>query len=239
MTRVEWSNDDAGMLPSVIVAAHELKSPLALIRQMSLLLESTDNLSADRREKLQKQITTVSDQALSLVSDLSRSANLSPSLFPLEPVNPLSVCRQIASETKALEGFYNKNITWPKSRRRSELMVGNRELLTRILSNFINNAIRYSEGGVDIQVKVSRRGKNMRLGVRDFGPKITKRDYQKMVDSIENKKTARTRPDSSGLGVYVASQFAKSMGGEIGLLRHSDGLTFYVELPISQQMSLI
>jgi integral membrane sensor signal transduction histidine kinase len=49
----------------------------------------------------------------------------------------------------------------------------------------------------------------------------------------------RTRPESSGLGIYVANQFARAMNGRIGLIRHRDGLTFYVEMPISRQLSLI
>lgn len=234
----EWSDTDFGALPSVVVAAHELKSPLALIRQMSLMLEEGE-LSEAESSRLQKQISLNAEQALSLVSDLSQTANLSPGLFPLEPVNPFSVCRQIASETRSMQFFYGKQITWPRSRRRNDLVVANRDLLGRILANFINNAVRYSESGIDIQIKVAKKGDMVRFAVRDYGPRISKAEYRRLIDQMSRRKSTRTRPDSSGLGVYVASQFAKAMDGRIGLLRHMDGLTFYVELPISRQMSLI
>lgn len=63
------------------------------------------------------------------------------------------------------------------------------------------------------------------------------REYRRLTDEMEKRKSIRTRPESSGLGIYVASQFAQAMDGEIGLIRHRDGLTFYVELPLSRQLS--
>ena len=90
-----------------------------------------------------------------------------------------------------------------------------------------------------IRVTIRQIGSTLRILIRDHGPMMSRADYARLVDEMERRKSVRTRPDSSGLGVYVASQFAKAMGGTIGLIRHRDGLTFYVELPISQQMSLL
>ena len=77
----------------------------------------------------------------------------------------------------------------------------------------------------------------IRLGVRDYGPMISLEEYRRLTSEISLRKTVRTRPESSGLGIYVASQFAQAMNGEIGLTRHRDGLTFFVDLPMSKQMS--
>ena len=79
----------------------------------------------------------------------------------------------------------------------------------------------------------------VRLSVRDFGPMMSLREYRRRLEGMEAGKTVRTRPESSGLGIYVASQFARAMNGQIGLIRHRDGLTFYVEMPISRQLSLL
>ena len=79
----------------------------------------------------------------------------------------------------------------------------------------------------------------VRISVRDFGPMMSLREYRQLLNEMEMRKTVRTRPESSGLGIYVASQFAHAMCGQIGLIRHRDGLTFYVDLPISHQMSLL
>lgn len=234
----EWSDADFGGLPSVLVAAHELKTPLSLIRQMALLLDDDLTSEADKKQ-IQQRIVQTSEQALQLTVDLANSANLTPSLFPLEPVNPLAICQQIAAETRFNAVLYGRKISWPQRGRNSRLVLANRTLLGRILANFLNNALKYTEDDSEIKVSVKAVGGAVRLSVRDFGPMMSLREYRRLLDEMDARKTVRTRPESSGLGIYVASQFARAMNGQIGLIRHRDGLTFYVDMPISRQLSLL
>lgn len=238
MAGKEWSDADFGGLPSVLVAAHELKTPLALIRQMALLLDDDLTSLADKKQ-IQQRIIQTSEQALQLTADLANSANLTPSLFPLEPVNPLALCQQIAAETRLNAALYGRKISWPRSGRNNQLILANRTLLGRILANFLNNALKYTEDDSEIKVSVTAAKEAVRLSVRDFGPMMSLKEYRRLLDEMDARKTVRTRPESSGLGIYVASQFARAMNGQIGLIRHRDGLTFYVEMPISRQLSLL
>ena len=235
MTSNQWSDREFGALPSVVVAAHELKTPLALMRQLSLLL-SEGSLDGAETRRVSQQVTQTAERALALVGDLAHTANLSPTLFPLEPVNPLAVCRQIAQEMRPALRVYDRRIEWPRGRQ-AQLVVANQTLLGRVLANFLENALRYSEPSATVRVKLQRRGDVLRMGVRDFGPMMSLREYRQLLDEMALRKSVRTRPESSGLGVYVASQFAQAMNGEIGLIRHRDGLTFYVDVPLSRQMS--
>ena len=235
MTSNQWSDREFGALPSVVVAAHELKTPLALMRQLSLLL-SEGSLDGAEAQRVGQQVTQTAERALALVGDLAHTANLSPTLFPLEPVNPLAVCRQIAQDMRPALQVYDRRVEWPRGRQ-AQLVVANQTLLGRVLANFLENALRYSEPSATVRVKLQRRGDVLRMGVRDFGPMMSLREYRQLLDEMALRKSIRTRPESSGLGVYVASQFAQAMNGEIGLIRHRDGLTFYVDVPLSRQMS--
>ena len=238
MAGKEWSDADFGGLPSVLVAAHELKTPLSLIRQLTLMLGDDLTSEADKKQ-IQQRIVQASEQALQLTVDLANSANLTPSLFPLGPVNPLAICQQMAVETRFNAVLYGRKISWPRSGRNSRLILANRTLLGRILANFLNNALKYTEDDSEIKVSVKAVGGAVRLSVRDFGPMMSLKEYRRLLDEMDARKTVRTRPESSGLGIYVASQFARAMNGQIGLIRHRDGLTFYVEMPISRQLSLL
>lgn len=238
MAGKEWSDADFGGLPSVLVAAHELKTPLSLIRQMALLLDDDLTSEVDKKQ-IKQRIVQTSEQALQLTVDLANSANLMPSLFPLEPVNPLAICQQMAAETRFNAVLYGRKISWPRSGRNSRLILANRTLLGRILANFLNNALKYTEDDSEIKVSVKAVGGAVRLSVRDFGPMMSLKEYRRLLDEMNVRKTVRTRPESSGLGIYVASQFARAMNGQIGLIRHRDGLTFYVDMPISRQLSLL
>ena len=237
MTSNQWSDRDFGALPSVVVAAHELKAPLALMRQLSLLL-ADDSLDVIEARRISQQVTQAAERALALVGDLANTANLSPMLFPLEPVNPLAVCQQIAQEMRPALSLYDRRVEWPQVRT-AQLIVANQTLLGRVLANFLENALRYSDPSATVRVNVRRRRDVVRLGIRDFGPMMSLKEYRRLIDEMESQKSVRTRPESSGLGVYVASQFARAMGGKIGMIRHRDGLTFYIDLPQSRQLSLL
>ncbi|HZJ34436.1 MAG TPA: hypothetical protein VFD55_00250, partial [Candidatus Angelobacter sp.] len=72
-------------IPSLVAAAHELKSPLVLVRQLSLMLED-GSVPANEQKRMLRQISLTSERALRLTSDLTRSVRLADALFTLEPV---------------------------------------------------------------------------------------------------------------------------------------------------------
>lgn len=225
------------VLPSLSVAAHELKAPLALIRQLSLMANDHDFSEENRRSSLE-QLTLVAERSLRIVTDLTQVSHSQALLFPLEPINPAATCREVAGGLTPIARLYGHRVSWPSSRTKV-LVVANQRLLERIISNFLDNALKYTEPQTPIRVAISRVGQKARVSVRDYGPRLGLREYRQLLDELETMKTVHTRPDSSGLGIFIASEFAKMMHGDIGLIRHRDGVTFFVELPLSGQMSLL
>lgn len=225
-------------IPSVIAAAHELKSPLALMRQMSLALENGD-LSQKQIETIARRLTLTSERALRLTADLTRAARLEDSLFVTEPVNPLTLLEDIVDEMSPLYKARGRNLQVAR-RRRSQLAVANKDLLRRIIMNFVDNALHYSEADTPIMLSSQVVNRVVRLGVRDYGPGLTAHAWKNINDNLGLKPQAlHARPESSGLGMYVAGKFAAAMGAKIGVTRHRDGVTFYVDLHASTQMRLL
>ena len=227
-------------LPSIVAAAHELKSPLALMRQLSLMLEDESSSEADRKRML-RQISLTSERALRLTSDLTKSVRLSDAMFSLEPINPCQVCEDTIHEMLPLFNAHNIKIKL-SNRRHSYLSVANRDLLKRIIMNFSDNALQYAGDGSLIEIKVSslNNGRVIRLGVRDYGPAMPKCALKMLKNDLKFAPApVHARPQSSGLGIYIASQFASAMNGEIGITRHRDGATFFVDLQASNQLSLL
>ena len=235
MSRGIWNEHDFAKLPSLSVAAHELKSPITLMRQLALAIQSGE-LSPDEERKFSDRLVMMSDRSLQLVNDLSHVGNLQPALFPLEPTNPLAVCRRLHVGISPMAEMYGRDIIWPKNRR-VDLVSANSRLLGSVLGNFIDNALKYSQENMPIRVKIIQKDGATRMVVRDHGPQISLKEYRRLVDEMEQLKSIKTRPDSSGLGVYIAAQFARAMGAEIGLIRHRDGVSFYIDLVKSGQLS--
>lgn len=231
--------DGAGDVSPIIAAAHELKSPLALVRQMALRLSS--DIPDHEKERLVSQITLTSERALRLTSDLTKISRLEDAIFNMEPINPEQICRDIASEMAPLFEAHRLEFVVEK-RKHPLLLVANRDLLRRIIMNFSDNALHYSQPGsaVYLQIHALKSSDMIRVGVRDFGPAVSSdmwRTLQKKLNTAP--QSVHARPQSSGLGLYIASQFADAMNGTIGATRHRNGATFYVDLQASKQLSLL
>ncbi|MEI7539208.1 MAG: HAMP domain-containing sensor histidine kinase [Candidatus Saccharibacteria bacterium] len=227
-------------LPSLVTAAHELKSPLALMRQLALMLED-GGLSDDEQKRMLRQISLTSERALRLTNDLTRSIRLSEALFTLEPINPQQLCEDIIHELEPLFAAHGRNVR-VASRKHPLLLVANRDLLRRIIMNFSDNALNYTDINTTIEIKVGsiNSGKTIRLGVRDYGPAMPINALKLLRGKLAYAPTTiHARPNSSGLGLYIAGQFADAMNGKIGVIRHRDGATFYVDLQASWQLSLL
>lgn len=225
-----------GDMPLFSVAAHELKSPLALIRQLSQPIEA-DEYSHQEIAEILERIQLTSERALRLTTDLTKARRLEDSLFSLEPINCQSICEEIADELSPLYRAKGRRIE-VAHRRSTPLIVGHRDLLRRVLLNFADNALNYAEADepVILSTKVASSGSRVRIQVRDFGPGLSAnlRD-----DMKSGPVPISRRPASSGLGLYLSRQFAEAMNGSIGTISHRDGASFYVELDSSAQLRLL
>jgi len=238
-TRGEDGEHSVPIVAPLTAAAHELKSPLALIRQLALQLEK--QASDDSSRQMLQQITLTSERALRLTTDLTKASRLEDALFELEPINPEQVCRDIVHDLKPLFTAHGRSLSFSQ-RMHPLLLVANRDLLRRILANFSDNALHYTEPGtaVHMQIKAIKKAGVVRIGVRDFGPALSMEMWRSLQKKISNvPQPVHARPQSSGLGLFLAGQFAEAMQGTIGVTRHRDGVTFYVELQASRQLSLL
>lgn len=227
-------------LSSFEIAAHELKSPLALIRQLTIELKSTDIMDGER-DMILTQIQLLSERSLRLSSDITKASSLQTSLFPNRPLNVSQLCEDVVDEMSPLYLAHDKTLT-----RRSvgvlPLAVANYDLLRRILLNFSDNALHYADqhGKVTMSSQHLRRRGIVRVSVRDFGPALPTHIWRSLRSAhVEMPKSIVARPNSSGLGIKISGQFADVIGGKIGAIKHRDGASFFIDLPVSKQLSLL
>ena len=226
-----------GANSSAIVVAHELKGPLSLSRQLALSLDYEDSIDGAR--EIGRQIAVTSERALRQVEDLTRIARLEDAMFEMEPVNPRIVCDDVVSELWRLFKF-NRRELMIDYRNKRRLVVANRQLLRSVVYNFCLNAMNY--GGEDLPslVSIYERGEKIRIDVRDYGPTVPTKVWREIKNGFVKKPVdIAMRPGSSGLGLYIAAKFANYMNSDFGLVRHRDGTSFYIDLPISGQLSLV
>ena len=218
----------------ILVAAHELKAPLAVLRQLAL---SFDEISA-KDEHIRAEMVSVSERAIKQVNDLAKIRRLEDGLFVMEPVAIREVCDAVSHELEYLFRFNQRNL-FVKYSNRSRLVTTNRDLLYSVIYNFLLNAMHYSGEETRAELTVRDARDKVKVTVRDFGPALPIDVWREMKNGWINKPTSiAMRPGSSGLGLFIASRFSRYMNAKVGAVRHRDGTSFYVELPISKQASL-
>lgn len=220
----------------ILVAAHDLKAPLALMRQLALSLDLADDQSI--RQRIQSQLISVSERAMRQVNDLAKIARLEDGLFEMEPLSVRNLCDEVARELRPLFRYENRRLTLSFSNR-ARLAIANHDLLHSVIYNFCTNAVRYSDRDTASILTVTDARDKIRIGVRDFGPALPPGIWRELRQGTFNAPTnIAMRPGSSGLGLYIASEFARHMRAQLGAIRHRDGTSFFIDLPISNQMSL-
>ena len=220
---------------NIFVAAHELKSPLVLLRQLALSLDSEDEKSL---EKTKNRMVEVSERALRQVNDLTKISRLEDGLFELEPVSVRAVCDEVTRELRYLYRENHRDI-FEKYTNKSRLVIANRDLLYSVIYNFCSNAMHYSDEGTKATISVRDKKGKIEIQVRDFGPALPTKIWKEMKRGwISEPTSVAMRPGSSGLGLFIASKFSRYMNGEVSAVRHRDGTSFTLILPVSKQAGL-
>lgn len=220
----------------ILVAAHELKAPLNLIRQLAFSLDYAKD--ANDVKKVQNKMLNVSDRAIKQVQDLTKIARLEEGLFEMEPVAVRAVCDEVTEELSGLFRFNNRKLVI-EYRNRMRLVSANRDLLKSVIYNFCLNAMHYSDEETRSELVLSDKNGKVRLDVRDFGPALPMDVWRSLKKGwVEKPTSIAMRPGSSGLGLYIASKFSQYMNANVGAVRHRDGTSFFVELSPSKQATL-
>jgi signal transduction histidine kinase len=107
--------------------------------------------------------------------------------------------------------------------------------LRQVLTNLIDNAVKYSPDGGHVHIRVARVGNRVRFRVRDEGLGIPTAEQARIFEKFFRLDPQLTRGvGGTGLGLYICRELVERMHGRIGV--NSDGRkgsSFWVELPVA------
>ena len=108
--------------------------------------------------------------------------------------------------------------------------------LDQILTNLLDNAIKYTEPGGRIEVRVGSERDRIRVEVEDSGIGIPDEDLARIFERFYRVDKARSRAlGGTGLGLSIVKHAVQSMGGEISVeSRLGEGTTFSYTLPAAR-----
>ncbi|MFE0175922.1 sensor histidine kinase [Streptomyces sp. NPDC059002] len=209
-------------------ASHELRTPLTALRTNAELLARADRLTDAQRDRASGALGRQLREVTGLVNDLIELARDEEPQPLLEEVRPAPL---VAHAVDAARGHwpavpFTLQVT-PEAADRTVPGVPAR--LSRLLTNLLDNAAKFSPPGAPVEVTLSGR----ELTVRDHGPGIAEEDLPYVFDRFYRAEKARALP-GSGLGLAMARQIAHAHGGELTAEQApGGGALFRLTLPTS------
>ncbi len=221
-------------------AAHDLRNPLAAIRGLAeiILEEAMGPISEEQREMLRMMYST-SDHMLSLVNDLLDVAVIESGKFDLKLekgdfiealdeririLRPTAQKKRIDTVTQfaGLEPFYF-----------------DRERIVQVFDNLYSNAVKFSNPGTRVEVRLTLEDTWVRLEVRDEGPGIKEADQKNMFGEFQKFGTKTTGGESStGLGLSIVNRIMKAHDGAVEVdSREGIGTTMIAKRPFRRNLS--
>ncbi len=204
-------------------ASHELRSPLARIR-MSLELMGVDAASPQRME-ISRSITEL-DQ---LIDEILLASRLDARQADAEPFESLDLTGLAAEECARANAELGMSATG-----QSLLVQGSPRLLRRLMRNLLENAKRYGQGDVTLELTQKQVGLQSFavIAVHDRGPGVPLAQRERIFEPFYRLPGASEREGGVGLGLALVKSISERHGGTVRCeARPGGGATFVVELP--------
>jgi signal transduction histidine kinase len=215
------------------IAAHELRSPLGIIRGYASMLSEGMLPESDRALALTR-IAEKAEEMARLISEMLETARLETLglELELEPVDLADVIDGAVRSMRPLVGASHRFVVAPMGD--AIAVVADRRRLTTTLTNLIDNAIKYSPAGGDIEIGCGHDDRAASIFVRDHGIGINAEQAHLLFTRFGRLVTAETSHiRGTGLGLYLARETARLHGGDILVTSTpGGGSTFTVVLPI-------
>jgi signal transduction histidine kinase len=217
----------------VSLVSHELRTPMAaVIGAARTLQQRWRELSADQRESFLELIAGETGRLAELIRDVLDTSRIEAGTFSFrfrdvdiaELVRDTVATAQLGQDEVRL--LANVHDGLPEIR-------GDAERLRQVLTNLIDNAVKYSPLGSEVEVHAYPENSRVRIDVHDHGPGIAKEDQRLIFEKFGRVAgTGATRP-GTGLGLFIARSIAEAHGGELEVHSAPDqGATFTLELPL-------
>jgi two-component system phosphate regulon sensor histidine kinase PhoR len=218
-------------------ASHELKTPITAIRGLSETVVGDPDVDRDTLMQFMERIHAQSIRLSQLVSDLMTISRLESdqnvSEFTLINFGDL-VNRAVQAAQTALESKHHRLVThFPDTKAE---VFGDRQQLSQLVDNLLDNAIKYTPEAGMIQVRVHSGGGEVILEVEDSGIGISPQYQHRVFERFYRVDKARSQSlGGTGLGLSIVKNIAERHGGNVSVISQlGRGSTFSFKMAAAQ-----
>ena len=216
--------------------SHDIRNPLNTILLAAGLIEKyqkelTNNSQIDYVQLIRSAIKNVSH----LVDEASLIGKSDSGQLPYQPhiLNLENLCSELVKQSQLPAQEQQLNLIFTSSEHCFEFL-GDETLLKHIISNLLNNAIKYSIPGGTVLFELIKQEKSVILRFQDQGIGMSEKDQKKLFQPFHRGENVGIIP-GSGLGLTIVQQCVIAHRGEITVNSQVGvGSTFTVTLPITK-----
>jgi two-component system phosphate regulon sensor histidine kinase PhoR len=221
----------------VSAVSHELRTPLTSIKGfIATLLEDREGyFDAETRYEFYQIIDQETDRLRRLIEDLLNLSRIERGVALQPHWQRVDLAKVIDRVLTIQRSYTDKHQLIADIPAPLPIIVADEDKIDSVLTNLVNNAIKYSPNGGEIRVRAVREDNTVLISVQDQGIGIPKDKLTKIFEKFERVDTKETRAaGGTGLGLYLVKHLVELHEGQIWAESEGPGKgsTFYVRLPI-------
>lgn len=202
----------------ISMASHQLRTPLTSVKgYISMVMEGDVGKVSKKQNELLDQAFVSAQRMVYLIADLLNVSRLRTGKFIIEPkeTNLADIIEGEISQLKETAKGRNLELTYDKPKDFPTLMLDETKI-RQVIMNFADNAIYYTPTGGHIKVGLEDKGDTIEFTVSDDGIGVPKLEQHHLFNKFYRANNAKkTRPDGTGLGLFMAKKVVVAQGGSI------------------------
>ncbi|MEI6310184.1 MAG: ATP-binding protein, partial [bacterium] len=218
----------------LFAVSHDLKSPLQALNQSQEMLSALQPGEGLARFQEYSEIWRRNLQRLErMINNLLDSQRGEEGRFPLL-LAPCDAAQLVKSAVVDSQGYaLSSAVSFDLKLQPVPQGSCDEEALARVVENLLTNAVKFSQKGGKVEIRLGMEGDTIQLEVEDWGCGIAKTEQEKLFQPFQRGRSAQQkRIPGTGLGLYVCRRIVEEHGGSISLTsEEGKGTTVIVRLP--------
>ena len=223
----------------VATVSHDLRSPLTLMRGYATMLEMVGELNDQQQGYVRKIVSGVENMSR-LVNNLLDLGRIEIGVgLQVETISIHDIVERVVGALQLQATQKNISLTVELPRDLPASIEADQALLHQGVYNLVENAIKYTPNGGQVQVRVRATDKELVFEVKDDGIGISPSDLPRLFEKFYRGKQRDARSQhGSGLGLAIVRSIAERHGGKVWVESElGKGSVFFLLVPVKQPRS--
>lgn len=219
----------------VSTVSHDLKAPLVLIRGYASMMPMVGELNDQQRDYSQKILDGIDDISRMADNLLDMRRIDSGMQLQLERISPSDLLDDVIEEMQPQIKHRKVQLLRELTLAQDLTIEADRALLQRALFNLLENAVKFSPLGSQVNLRLQVNESSVVFEIQDHGPGIAPIDLPNIFDSVKRSSDGTLKKES-GVGLSIVKSIAERHQGRVwGESVLGKGSTFFLEIPLNSQ----